>query len=782
MRRYIVGLATYACLFTPGNQSWAQVALSGRVTHDGHALAGATVAAGPWHTSSDSAGFYQLLLPEGDHTVVCRMMGYRSQEKKIIMQAGQPLRIDFELERLHRELDVVVVSASRYEKNITEETVSMEVLQRNQLLHQNPLSMDEALQRIPGLTIINNQANIRGGSGYSYGAGSRVLMVVDDIPQLTADANDIKWDFLPLESIKQVEVIKGASSVLYGSSALNGVIHVRSDYATSTPQTRLTMYQGVFMNPRRKELIWWGQQQPMFGGGYFMHSRRIHGLDLVVGGNVLNDNSVRQGEFNQRARCNIHTQYRFKNVEGLRIGLNTNMQINHSGTYFFWADGDSGGYRPLGGMDPNTTTISVGENTRLSIDPHLTYLTPKQLRHALRMRYFLTQNKNNTNQSSTGRTLYGEYQLLMPLGPHTRLIAGCNSSRIDVQSELYDNHEGSNAAVFLQAEQKFYKLTLSGGVRYELFTLDTMRGNSKPVFRCGLNYPLTPATFLRASYGQGYRFPSVAEKFINTSIDVLRIFPNPDLDPERGWTAELGIKQGFQVAQWQAFADLSFFVQRYENLIEFTFGYYDPQPIPGQINLNYLGFKSINIENARITGSEFTLLARKAGGTWQSNVVAGINIIHPVNLNQQHRVDSLLQLDPPAPPSVADSLKKSVILKYRFPVTAKLTADLRVRRWAMALAVQYYSFMTNIDPFFEGTDPLLIYIFGQPTEFIPGIKDYRAHQTRHTWVADLQFGYSLSQNLEASCIVKNVLNKEYTIRPALIEPPRSVQLLLQARL
>jgi len=70
----------------------------------------------------------------------------------------------------------------------------------------------------------------QGGSGYSYGAGSRVLVLVDDLPLLSPDAGDVKWDYLPVENISQVEIIKGASSVLYGSSALNGIINVRTAY------------------------------------------------------------------------------------------------------------------------------------------------------------------------------------------------------------------------------------------------------------------------------------------------------------------------------------------------------------------------------------------------------------------------------------------------------------------------------------------------------------------------------------------------------------------------
>ncbi|MBK6986176.1 MAG: TonB-dependent receptor plug domain-containing protein [Bacteroidetes bacterium] len=79
--------------------------------------------------------------------------------------------------------------------------------------------------------VSDGQASIRGGSGYSYGAGTRVLMLVDEMRMISADAADIKWNYLPLENLEQVEVIKGAASALFGSSAMNGVINMRTAYA-----------------------------------------------------------------------------------------------------------------------------------------------------------------------------------------------------------------------------------------------------------------------------------------------------------------------------------------------------------------------------------------------------------------------------------------------------------------------------------------------------------------------------------------------------------------------
>ena len=83
--------------------------------------------------------------------------------------------------------------------------------------------------------------------------------------------------------------------------------------------------------------------------------------------------------------------------------------------------------------------------------------------------------------------------------------------------------------------------------------------------------------------------------------------------------------------------------------------------------------------------------------------------------------------------------------------------------------------MVNIDPFFLGTDPLIIYLFGKPNEFIPGVKDYRNSHHHGDYVIDLRLSYDLNDKVRFSFITKNILNREYSMRPALVEAPRSVQ-------
>ena len=98
------------------------------------------------------------------------------------------------------------------------------------------------------------------------------------------------------------------------------------------------------------------------------------------------------------------------------------------------------------------------------------------------------------------------------------------------------------------------------------------------------------ATYLRASYGQGFRFPTIGERYIRTSVGQLHIYPNEELEPEFSVNVEGGIKQGF--SRWapsRVTLDAVVFQQDFDRFVEFTFS----QWVPGTLdNLFGLGFKS----------------------------------------------------------------------------------------------------------------------------------------------------------------------------------------------
>lgn len=684
--------------------------------------------------TTESDGAFSLELPAGGHTITFKYVGYISQSVAVQVFAGDTIALTVRLAMDAGILNTLVVSGSRFEKKLSEETVSIEVIKPTLIANANTVTIDKSIEKIAGVNVIDGQANIRGGSGYSYGAGSRVLLLVDDIPILTADAAFPMWGFVPVENIEQIEIIKGTSSALYGSSALNGVINVRTAYPGSEPQTIASIFSGFYGAPQNAQYNWWGDQSPFFTGADVLHKQRFNKFDLVASTYMLSEDSYLQQDYTRFARLSANTRYRFS--DRLSAGINFNTQLNKSVSFFYWHDIDSGLYIPA------DNTLTYNQGFRLTIDPFITYYDHSDGRHKLMMRYFNADNITQTEQGILSELFYGEYQYQKSLDAvQCVLTGGIVGNFSNVVAELYgdSSYVGSNEALYIQVDKKFGDvLNISGGMRYEWNQLGETN-ESRPVFRLGANYQIADFTFLRASWGQGYRFPTIAEKYINTNVSAFKIFPNPELESETGWSSELGIKQGFPVGKGQGFVDLAGFFQRYQNMMEFTFGYY-----PETGALFPYGFKSLNIGNTQIMGFEVSVGGSGNIGTVPVSFVGGYTYIDPI----------FRDFD-----SIADTQSSADynVLKYRFRHTAKMDVEATVRKMRFGAAGYYYSFMEAIDQIF--------------TVFITGLEQYREVNDTGFFVADVRAAYVFNDNFEISVLVNNVFNREYMIRPALSEAP-----------
>jgi iron complex outermembrane receptor protein len=735
----------------------SEAIISGRVTDakSGEPMLAVNISANKSKgTASGINGEFKLSLAPGDYLIEFFYVGYARQEMQINLLADESKVLDIQLEVSSELLDEVVVSAGKYEQKLSDVTVSMEVIKAQQLSNQNIVSLDQILEKTSGISILDGQPSIRGGSGFSYGAGSRVMMMVDDLPMISADAADIKWNYLPVENINQVEVVKGASSVLYGSSALNGVVNVRTRFPGIEPSTEITLFGGTYLKPSRPELVW-RDKNSINAGGSFSHLRKIGNLDLSLGANYVKDEGYREGEYETRIRGSVGLRYRFKKVQGLSVGLTASAMYVDQGDFLLWVDSDSGAYR----QNPESLTPLTG--SRYNVDPYVEFLNKNGDKHSLKTRlYGVTNATVNEEQNSASELWYAEYRYLKRFGSRANWTSGVSFNRNSIYANLYGDHRGTNASVYTQLDANLLaKLKISSGIRWEINALDGELYTSIPVLRAGLNYQLGKATFLRASLGQGYRFPSVAEKYTETTISALRIFSNPDLEPERGWSAEVGAKQGLQLGSWTGFADLALFWTEYDNMIEFTFGVYPPNP-DDPPTIDDVGFKALNIGTARINGIEGTLAASGKAGPVDLQLSGGYTFMNPVD------------------PSLLDSAEvvnqEGHILKYRRRHLLK--GDLEASIWKLftGINVVFNSRMINVDEVF--LDPFTGNLL------LPGFPQYWQEQAGSYTLVDLRLGWNITEMIRLTAILRNTFNVEYLGRPGDLGAPRNFVVQLRLNL
>lgn len=820
--------------------------------------------------STDLDGKFSFVVPEGQQKIVCSFTGMKPDTIEITIIKGQTAYHEFSLKMISEELGTVVVSAGKFEQKLEELTVSMDVIKPALIENKNTTNVIQALEQTPGLTILDEEPQIRSGSGYSFGLGSRVAILVDDLPLTTGDMGKAEWSFIPIENVEQIEVIKGASSVLYGSSALSGVINVRTAYPKDEPLTKVNVYSGLRSAILEEDAStgkrianffgldaskangkkWW-DGLANYSGMNFLHSRKINQLDLVIGGNFHYDHGyigphaaiatldtanipanwrnsilgaggymdrnnlsrvkdIANGEVREvRGRINFNLRYRNKKAPGLAYGLNGNVMRSSknfsliwqakaadSGTYqlppwvaqydtskyvnnFFQSD--EGLYRAYPG------TMTLTEITTFYIDPFIKYVTSNGVQHSLRARVLYADNNNSNNQDNQSTTIFGEYQFQRLLMKRRRfgmnVIAGAAGNYTMSESEIFfgedstGSNNAKNASLYMQLDLKLWKvLNINLGARGEYYQINSQEFVVQPVLRLGLSTKMGKATYARYSYGQGYRFPTLAEKYIRTTSGGFGVFPNPDLQPETSWNMEIGVKQGFKLGKFYGYLDVVGFWQEFKNSIEFAMT---------DNGLGTPGIKFFNTGDNRVRGIEVSVMG---GGKFTEDfgiqLITGYTFTSPQSLtpNQLFTGDSNTQRT-----HYGTSIDTTLTLKYRFQHLASGDIEFQYKKWAIGYSVRYYSYVENIDK--------VLYTLDASNQFNTGIIQYRGDQDNAAtnitndyiltdndksgeWVMDARISFQATKWMKASFIVNNFMNRSYSLRPLKIESPRTAAIQL----
>lgn len=710
-----------------------------------------------------------------------------------------------------QELKTIVVTSGRRGQDIEDVPISMEILTPELIDNKGLTNLEDAVSQSPGVFTMDGQVSIRGGSGFAYGAGSRVLLLWNGIPILSGDAGDAKWNAIPMECASQTEILKGASSVLYGSGALNGIISLQERLPSLKGETRAKIQSGVYGNPKRESLRWWSQN-PWFHQAEVYRGKMYKNMGYTISANGFTTPGYREGEQEDRARLSGTFFFRPKKYSDLKAGLSTNFQYQKTGNFIIWQS-DTFAYTPSGTADTSleASTLTYQSGVRFSVDPYVKYVDKNRNLHSLKTRYYFINNNNITNpsQSSQSAVSYADYQFQRKWGKKSVLTSGFTGIRTDVRSRLVGDHYSNNLALYSQYEYKLDRLDLTGGIRLEYFAMDGVRGDSDfsfsgdttgammpvyPIMRFGAHYQVAKYSHIRASFGQGIRYPSVAERYVATNVGALNVFANPNLARETGWAAEIGFKQAIQIGEkWKGLIDFAGFVNQYNNMMEFTFGIFNPatgerldptapdynqtvadilDPSTGYTINDIFGFSAENAESARIMGAEISFNSQGTIGDVKLTSLIGYTYMIPETQNKDSayiETFSTYEYDATTQTATFDPT-----LKYRFNHLFKGDMEAEWKGISLGISCRYDSFMRNIDAIFEQELINGLYI-------LPGLANYREEFNRGNLVFDARIGYNFMEHYRIGFIVNNFLNEEYTSRPGDVQAPRNFILQLQMK-
>jgi len=185
-------------------------------------------------TVSNTEGHYQLNnIPPGIYTLIYSHIAFKTERyPAVLIKSGQTVQIDT-IVMTSRVLKgpKLVVTATRGARTATETAAAINVLPQTAIRERNVKSLSEALREEPGVSV--QKTSHGGGSAIIRGLSSNmVLLMVDGIRLNNSTYRRGNHPYLTLvdyQMVRQMEVVRGPMSVLYGSDALGGTVNAITD-------------------------------------------------------------------------------------------------------------------------------------------------------------------------------------------------------------------------------------------------------------------------------------------------------------------------------------------------------------------------------------------------------------------------------------------------------------------------------------------------------------------------------------------------------------------------
>jgi vitamin B12 transporter len=442
----------------------------------------------------------------------------------------------------------IVVTASRIEWPIDKTASFITVLSKNDIQKRHAETVGDLLRSVVGLNVVQSGSTGKASSLFIRGAASNhCLVMVDGVPLNDPATGAFDFSDLAAAGIERIEIVRGPNGILYGSSAIGGVINIITSAKGEGTRRSVSLAAGSFGSAE-------GSAALSGEGGRLSYNGSLSGL--TTNGQTGND-FYRNVSFTGSASSRITTTSR----------LSLNLRYGRANT----------GLRgPRFDPDPNAeqdgahllaaTTFQqfVSERWNYSVraslfDRDITFDDPIDYLDA-------GPFAGSSHQEIASRAENVAWQNNLRFSGGVWIIAGAewkqerttNSGRFPFGSTDFDVRIW-NTSLFVNGIADFRRLpTVSAGVRLD----DHSEFGAVATYKGSLSYPIPrTTTTIKASVGTGFRAPGLNELYYPG-------YGNPNLSPERttGW--DCGLRH--EIRRGNASVEAAYFRNSYRNLISFN--------------------------------------------------------------------------------------------------------------------------------------------------------------------------------------------------------------------
>ena len=569
--------------------------------------------------SLDDGKFYFRLLQPGRYRLIVSYMGYATYtEDGVLIAPGRLTSRTIRLNKTVIQGETITVTASRKEQTTKMAPASVMIMTDEDMASRQVTTFDQALESVPGVNAFRSvpisvqSMQIRGSSDVAGGGvGNRVLLLVDGRPAITADTGGAFWSLVPTHFVDRVEVVKGAYSSLYGSTAMGGVVNVITRRPGYKAAAQLDFKVGFFEQP--DEEIRYSDEAALQSEVQASYSGASENVSYLF--------SASRKQSDGHAENTAYEFYDLYSKLLFDLRENRNLELTIGGGF---ADNDYphawlNSARPL---DVRAKYTDDRQEKRYFNGDLLYWAVPtSRLKYSARLFYHRDQRVSYFNDGDPELEIVGNE----PYGTQTEIaadqiggiaqfdyyfsdghyfVAGTDVHVDHVDSSpdsiMYGNQRIHNAAVFAQDELRFFEsFTVTVGVRQDWNHL--VGGKTFTQFSPKIAAVWSPVEQLafRGLAGQAFRAPTIGELFLQRELGGgIDFVPNPDLQPERMTvSAEVGLR--FTPARIFNL-DLAAFHYEYEDMIYW-------EEISDELGVQGPIFQVRNLNRALMQGAEVTL-------------------------------------------------------------------------------------------------------------------------------------------------------------------------------
>ncbi|WP_350612720.1 TonB-dependent receptor [Pseudomonas sp. HY7a-MNA-CIBAN-0227] len=520
----------------------------------------------------------------------------------LLLPATDLLADSFERDQALKLPDVVI-SANRQVQARNDSSAANTVFTRDDIDRLQPSSVTDLLSRVPGVQVA--QTGGRGSLPGIFIRGTKAaqsLVLVDGQRIANATSGDSGLQYLSIDQIERVEVLRGSRSVIYGSDAIGGVIQIFTR-RNAQPGVHPRLHMGFGSNKT------WERSLGLSGGDERTRFNLGASLDETQG-----INSTRES----LAADNDHDAYRNKSLSlNLSHALTDDVEV---GFNLLDGRGKSEYDNPDGRWD-DSLLKSVGQQpyTDYTVSSVSSYIDAR-LNDRWQSRVELGHSENRDTKRdklSDDFTVFNTYrdsinwQNDLTLNDQNSLILGGDWSEDRVRSDFdyfsqrrgLDETSRWNRAAFIQHRFQSDAFSTELGLRHD----DNQQYGSQNTWSGTFTLPLNPDNVILLSYSEGFRAPTFNDLYYPGSS-------NPDLKPEHSksyevqWRSQLTDSTRLETSLYRT--DLK------DAIVARQESYYVPY----------------NVASARINGFEAALKQELFG--WQANL--GLAIIDPRDRDSGH--------------------------------------------------------------------------------------------------------------------------------------------------